>query len=191
ATKRRTIMAKSNRRGFLKQAGLAAGAAALSRTTYAQAPGAGERFTVALIGCGGMGNHHLRTLATQKDVHIACVCDCDSQRRAASAKTVEDATKRAPQTVADMRRVFADKTVDAVFIATPDHWHAPATILALDAGKHAYVEKPCSHNIREGRLMIEAARRNKKVCQVGTQSRSTEFVRTAMEIVRKGEIGEV
>ena len=90
-----------------------------------------------------------------------------------------------------MRHVLDDKSVDAVWIATPDHWHAPATILACDAGKHVYVEKPCSHNIREGRLMIEAARRNKRVVQVGTQSRSTAHVRQAMEKLHAGAIGDV
>ena len=90
-----------------------------------------------------------------------------------------------------MRRVFEDKAVDAVIIATPDHWHAPATILACEAGKHVYVEKPCSHNLREGRLMIEAARRHNRVVQTGTQSRSTEHVMRAMELLHNGAIGDV
>src|SRR5207302_6625853 len=126
-----------------------------------------------------MGNNHLRTLGGQKDATIAYVCDPDTTRQAASAAIVEKATGRAPQMLADMRKVLGDRRVDAVFIATPDHWHAPATILALSAGKHVYVEKPCSHNIREGRLMIQAARKANKVCQVGTQSRSTGAFRTA------------
>jgi predicted dehydrogenase len=84
-----------------------------------------------------------------------------------------------------------DLGVDAVFIATPDHWHAPASILALEAGKHLYVEKPCCHNIREGRLMAEACKRSGKHLQVGTQSRSTLFVKQAIDRVLKGEIGEV
>jgi predicted dehydrogenase len=90
-----------------------------------------------------------------------------------------------------MRAVLDDRDVDAVFIATPDHWHAPASILALDAGKQVYVEKPCCHNIREGRLMADAVQRSGKRLQVGTQSRSTDCVREAMERVRGGEIGEV
>jgi predicted dehydrogenase len=87
--------------------------------------------------------------------------------------------------------VLGDPQVEAVFIATPDHWHAPAAILALDAGKHVYVEKPCCHNIREGRLMIEAAERSGKLLQVGTQSRSTACVREAIERIGRGEIGEI
>jgi predicted dehydrogenase len=87
--------------------------------------------------------------------------------------------------------VLDDKSIDAVWIATPDHWHSPAAILATDAGKHVYVEKPVSHNIREGRLLVEAARRNKRTVQVGMQSRSTPHVRQAVEVMRSGEIGEI
>lgn len=180
-----------NRRDFLQQAGLGAvGAAALSSASYAQVAGANERVQVAIIGPGGMGSHHIRTLMEQKDVRITHVCDVDQARLATAVK---NATRdgQAPRTESDMRRVLADRDVVAVFIATPDHWHAPAAILALNAGKHVYVEKPCSHNIREGRLMIEAARRNRKVCQVGTQSRSTEMNMTAIQMIHEGVIGDV
>jgi predicted dehydrogenase len=135
--------------------------------------------------------NHLNWFATQKDVQVVYVCDPDEGRRNSAARTVEKLSGKAPQAVADMRRVFEDKAVDGVVIATPDHWHGPATILACDAGKHVYVEKPCAHNIREGRLMIEAARRNNRVVQVGTQSRSTPHVRKAMELLHGGAIGEV
>ena len=104
---------------------------------------------------------------------------------------VASGTGKSPKTVADLRRVLDDPRVDAVWIATPDHWHAPAAILALDAGKHVYVEKPCCHNIREGRLMVEAVARSKKHLQVGTQSRSTACVRDAIDRVHGGAIGEV
>src|SRR5207248_3716267 len=117
-------------------------------------------------------------------------CDVDRNRLAAAVK---NATRdgREPQATTDMRRVLDQRDIAAVFIATPDHWHAPATLLALDAGKHVYVEKPCSHNIREGRLMVDAARRARKICQVGTQSRSTEHLLAAMQLIREGAIGEV
>jgi predicted dehydrogenase len=87
--------------------------------------------------------------------------------------------------------VLDDKTVDAVWIATPDHWHGPAAILACQAGKHVYVEKPCSHNIREGRLMVEAARKHDRVMQVGMQSRSSPTVREGINLLREGAIGDV
>ncbi|MSU79957.1 MAG: twin-arginine translocation signal domain-containing protein [Gemmataceae bacterium] len=184
-------MTDSTRRDFLKTTGATAvGTAALTATSYAAVQGANERVLVGVIGPGGMGTHHIRTLVTQKDVRITHVCDVDRTRLAAAA-TAAAQDGREPATLADMRRLLEVREINAVFIATPDHWHAPASILALDAGKHVYVEKPCSHNIREGRLMIEAARRARKVCQVGTQSRSTEHVMAAMQLIREGAIGEV
>jgi predicted dehydrogenase len=181
-------MTQTNRRGFIQQA--AAGTAALSAAAYARAGGANERIPVAVIGPGGMGSNHVRTLVGQPDVDITHVCDVDRNRLAAA---VRSATRdgRAPQATTDLRRVLDQRDIVAVFIATPDHWHAPATLLAVDAGKHVYVEKPCSHNLREGRLMIDAARRHNKVVQIGTQSRSTEHVKTAMQVLREGAIGEV
>ncbi|HJN82215.1 MAG TPA: Gfo/Idh/MocA family oxidoreductase, partial [Verrucomicrobiota bacterium] len=127
----------------------------------------------------------------RKDVEIAFVCDPDSNRRANAANMIEAGTGIKPKQVGDMREILEVSNVDAVFIATPDHWHASAAILAAEAGKHVYVEKPCSHNVREGRLMIEAARRNKRVMQVGTQSRSTRHVMKAMELLHNGAIGRV
>ncbi len=184
-------MNSSSRRTFLTQTGLAAaGTAALSAKSYAAVQGANERIQVGVVGPGGMGTSHVRTLVTQRDVEITHVCDVDRNRLAAAVK---NATRdgREPTPVTDMRRIFENRDVVAVFNATPDHWHAPASILALDAGKHVYVEKPCSHNIREGRLTIEAARRNRKVCQVGTQTRSSEHAKTAVQLLAEGAIGEV
>ncbi len=177
------------RRTFLKGAGL--GAAALALGTGAARAAQKERVVVGVIGPGGMGMNHVAHLIDRKDVEIAYVCDPDQNRLADAAKKVESATKKAPKTVKDMRLVLDDKGVDAVFIATPDHWHAPAAILALDAGKHVYVEKPCCHNLREGRLMVEAVKRSGKALQVGTQSRSTPTVEEGVRRVLAGEIGDV
>ncbi|MBI4326150.1 MAG: Gfo/Idh/MocA family oxidoreductase [Chloroflexi bacterium] len=185
-------MHNANRRQFLKQTGAAvAGAAALGMPTLSQGAAANERIVLGVIGPGGMGMNLLQSFASQKDAAIAYVCDPDANRMNAAAKEAEKISGQAPKAVKDLRRILEDKAVDAVVIATPDHWHAPATILACDAGKHVYVEKPASHNIREGRLMIEAARRNQRVVQVGTQSRSTEHVMKAMELLRNGAIGDV
>jgi predicted dehydrogenase len=175
-------MTTPNRREFLAQSG----AAALAMTVSPN-----DKITVGVIGCGGMGTSHAKTLASRKDVAIAYVCDPDDKRSAAAAKAVESIAGAAPAPVRDLRKVLDDKSVDAVWVATCDHWHAPAAILAVDAGKHVYVEKPCSHNLREGRLMIEAARRNKKVMQVGTQRRSSDFAQAAVKALREGVIGEV
>jgi len=185
-------MHSSDRRTFLKQTTTAAaGAAALGLAPSLRAVGANEKIVLGIIGPGGMGSNLLASFVKQKDVEIAWVCDVDANRMAAAAKAVEAGGGKAPRADKDMRRMLEDKSVDAVVIATPDHWHAPATILACDAGKHVYVEKPAAHNIREGRLMIDAARRTKKVVQVGTQSRSVEHVRRAIELLHGGAIGEV
>ncbi|MHB8972355.1 MAG: Gfo/Idh/MocA family protein [Pirellulaceae bacterium] len=186
-------MSPQHRRQFLKEAGL--GLAAMTAchlgTSTLPAAGPNERIQVGLIGPGGMGSSHLNELVGRQDVVVSHVCDVDANRLAAAAQVVRDKTGRDPQAVKDLRRILDDKAVDAVWIATPDHWHAPATILACEAGKHVYVEKPCAHNIREGRLMIEAARRANRVVQVGTQSRSTKHVISAMQALRNGVIGEV
>ncbi len=158
------------RRDFLQTAAVTGAALAFSPPTSAAES---RKLVLGIIGPGGMGMNHVRNLIKRPDVEIAYVCDVDKNRLANAAKTVEAGTKKAPKAVGDMRTVLDDKAVDAVFIATPDHWHAPAAILALDAGKHVYVEKPCCHNIREGRLMAEAVKRSGKLLQVGTQSRST------------------
>jgi predicted dehydrogenase len=182
-------MKQTNRRHFIQQSALVASAVTIAPSL--RAAGANERFILGLIGPGGMGMNHLRALVGYKDVEIAYVCDPDEKRRADAAGAVEKSSGKAPQAVKDMRRVFEDKSVDAVVVATPDHWHVPASLLALDAGKHVYVEKPCSHNVREGRLLVDAAARAKRVVQIGTQSRSAEYVRAAMERLHSGAIGEV
>lgn len=183
---------ETTRREFLiKSTALVGGTAALTSPFSIGAAGANEKVVLGIIGPGGMGTNLLQSFAGQKDVEIAYVCDPDTQRREAAAKATEGIAGKRPKAVNDFREILGDKAVDAVVIATPDHWHAPATILACHAGKHVYVEKPCSHNIREGRLMVEAARRQKRVVQVGTQSRSTEHVRRAMELLANGAIGEV
>jgi predicted dehydrogenase len=182
----------TSRRQFLKHTTTLAAATAVARTLpRARAQSPNEKVVLGIIGPGGMGTNLLRSFAAQADVEIAWVCDVDVNRMGAAAQAVEKARGKAPQSDKDLRRILEDKSVDAVIIATPDHWHAPATILACDAGKHVYVEKPCSHNIREGRLMTEAARKTNRVVQTGTQSRSTEHVRRAMELIHNGAIGEV
>jgi len=181
-------MTSADRRTFLKGAGALAAYAVTTETAWAEEK---RQVTVAVIGTGGMGTNHVRQLAARKDVRLAYLCDVDQNRLAAAAKTVESQTGAVPKAVSDLRQVLDDKEVEAVWIATPDHWHAPASILALDSGKHVYVEKPCCHNVREGGLMTEAVRRSGKLLQVGTQSRSTDCVREAIDRLRKGEIGEV
>jgi predicted dehydrogenase len=183
---------RQTRRQFLNRtAVLGVGTVAMSITRRTHAAEANNKIVLGIIGPGGMGTNLLKSFAAQPDVAVAWVCDPDSERAAKAAQTTEQISGQRPKTEKDLRRVLEDKSVDAVIIATPDHWHAPATILACEAGKHVYVEKPCSHNIREGRLMIQAARRHRRVVQVGTQSRGTSHVRRAMELLHGGAIGEV
>lgn len=185
-------MEEFSRRDFLTRSGtLASGMVWAGQPRTGRAVGANERIHLGMIGPGGHGSGLLKSFVAQDDVEVSYVCDPDANRMNQAARVVEQVSGRAPASVADLRRILDDKAVDAVVIATPDHWHAPATILACEAGKHVYVEKPCSHNIREGRLMVEAARRHRRVVQVGTQSRSAPYVVRAMQLLREGAIGDV
>jgi predicted dehydrogenase len=182
-------MIPTQRRDFLRTAG--AGTLALNALAKTTRAAANERIQLGIVGVGGMGNNHLRLLAARGDVQIRYVCDVDQTRARKGAEQVQMISGKSAQITSDMRQVYDDAAVDAVFIATPDHWHAPAAILALKAGKHVYVEKPCCHNIREGRWMADAVASSGKLLQVGTQSRSTDVVREAMQRIQEGEIGEV
>ena len=142
-----------------------------------------SKIKVALIGCGGRANTHREEF--QKIAQIAWVCDPDKKRLA----EFEKATGAKGTT--DLRRVLEDKEVQAVVVSTPDHWHAPASILACNAGQHVYVEKPCSHNLIEGALLVEAARKNNVVVQHGTQSRSNRQIVNAIQMIKEGAIGDV
>ncbi|MDA0833438.1 MAG: Gfo/Idh/MocA family oxidoreductase [Planctomycetota bacterium] len=183
-------MSDLNRRDFLHHVptGLAAGAIGQWAVASARAAGANDRLRIALIGCGGRGTHDAKLFVSNPGVEIAWVCDADTRRLAAAAETFDIPADHA---VSDLRTVLDDQKLDAVLVATPNHWHAPASILACDAGKHVYVEKPCSHNIREGRLLVDSARRNNRVVQHGTQSRSTSTTQLAVQMLKEGIIGDV
>ncbi len=182
-----------NRRDFLKQTSLfAAGVAALAATPFNIArAGANDRVRVGIIGCNGRGMNHITALQVVPNVEIACVCDVDTRAmdKGVAAAAKKQATK--PKGVRDLRRVLDDPSVDAVSIATPDHWHAPATILACAAGKHVYVEKPGSHNLRESEWIVAAARKHNRVVQMGNQRRSWPWVIEAIEALRAGELGKL
>ena len=176
-----------DRRQFLKLASSGVLAAAALQGAAA-GKGAGDALRVGLVGCGGRGMHDAQLFASNPNVQIAYACDCDAGRLANAAKSLNIP---AAGVVSDLRRMLDDKTLDAVLVTTPDHWHSPAAILACDAGKHVYVEKPISHNIREGRLLADAAARNKVQVQHGTQSRSTQMMIDAVQLLREGLIGTV
>jgi predicted dehydrogenase len=181
----------ANRREFLKHSSAAATIIAASTVAAQQASaklGPNDKITVALIGCGGRGTSDATRFKATPNVELKYVCDVDASRREAVAKGLGIPASNA---LDDMRKVLDNKTVDAVIIATPDHWHSPAAILACEAGKHVYVEKPISHNLRESRLLVEAAARNKVFVQHGTQSRSTPMMIEAVKLLREGMIGDV
>ena len=176
-----------SRRDFIRNVGTGIAATAMiSGETVGRETA--STINVGLIGCGGRGPDVADKMSKVQGVSITHVCDPNRKRLAEAAKQFSVGEGRA---VSDMRQVLDDKSVDAVVIATPDHWHAPAAILATAAGKHVYIEKPCSHSIREGRLLVEAARRHKRVVQHGTQVRSTPMMIEAVQLLREGTIGEV
>jgi hypothetical protein len=158
-----------NRRHFVVQSGaLAAGATMLNLSSFAQnAPS--NRVTVGVMGLS-RGRALAGSFAKQPGVLVKYVCDVDTNRSAEGAKLVEGATGQSAQPISDFRKILDDKEVDALICAAPNHWHAPATILACAAGKHVYVEKPCCHNPREGELMIQAARKHKRAVQTAQWS---------------------
>ena len=179
-----------NRRRFLKTS-TALAAAGLGVTGEARAAGANEKVRVAVVGLKGRGRGHIRSFNGLANVEVAAVCDVDESVLDESVKTVKEQTGQAPARHVDMRKVFEDKSIDAVSFATPNHWHALGGIWALQAGKDVYVEKPCSHNIFEGRKLVEAARASGRVVQHGTQIRSSDAVREAMQMLHDGVIGDV
>ena len=150
----------------------------------------GDKIVVGVMGLS-RGMDHVRALLSIPNAEIAYVCDVDQQRVDKAAAAVKDNQNRAPKGVQDFHRMLDDHDVDAIFIATPNHWHAPATILACAAGKHVYVEKPGSHNPREGELMVAAARKYKRTVQMGNQRRSFPALIEAVEKMRSGAIGKV
>ena len=173
-----------NRRCFFHSV---AAAAAASRPMRA----ASDRVNIAVIGVHGRGKALTAGFSRMPDVSVEYVIDPDENVIAPALAVLERAGRKRPKIGPDMRRAFEDKTIDAVVIATPDHWHAPAALLACDAGKDVYLEKPCSHNIREGRMLLDAVRRTGRIIQHGTQSRSREITRKAIEYAQSGKLGAV
>jgi predicted dehydrogenase len=155
---------------------------------------AGDAINAAVIGCGIRGKQHISALSRLSGCNVAYVCDCDTERMgklADEARKLKGKSGGDVKTAADMRRVFDDTSVDVVFVATCNHWHALAAIWAMQAGKHVYVEKPVSHNISEGRRIVEVSRKTGRLCQAGTQRRSSRALAAAVEYMREGKLGEV
>jgi predicted dehydrogenase len=177
---------RAPRRHFLLGS-LAAAGGVSARTRAA----AGETVTLGFMGVRGRGHDLIRTFAKRPDVEIAYLADVDARQLPERASEVQSLKGKTPRTVQDVRRVLDDRSVDALVIATPDHWHALGTIWACQAGKDVYVEKPTSHSIWESRQMVAAARKHQRIVQVGAQNRSAPYVAAARDYLRSGKLGEV
>ena len=187
---------KNKRRDFIKQA--AAGAAVVSfggilpgfsAKSYGNIMGANERINVAAMGVNSRGMAVSGNFARQDNCEVMYVCDVDSRAADKCIAALEPIQKKRPKAAGDFRKALEDKDLDALIVTAPDHWHAPAAILACKAGKHVYLEKPCSHNPNEGELVVEAARKYNRVIQMGNQRRSWPNVVAAIKEIHDGTIG--
>ncbi|WP_319480315.1 Gfo/Idh/MocA family oxidoreductase [uncultured Draconibacterium sp.] len=183
----------TNRRKFIKQSAIATAAVGVAPGLLNACASPAEQVNVALIGCRSMGFSNLRSFLREEN-NVACValCDVDSNVLEKRAAEVEKMTGKRPHTYADFRDVLDNKEVHAVIIGTPDHWHAIMMMMALDAGKHVYVEKPMGHSIEECNAMVAAQAKHPELyCQVGMWQRSSKHWFEASEIVKSGLLGDV
>ena len=176
-----------NRRSFIRKSALAGAAAAFTARSYAQIAGANERIRIGVIGFGLIGRIHTRSFHGLKESKVVAVSDCYRPRMEACVELVGADCAQVP----DFRKMLERKDVDAVVVAPGDHWHALQTMLACDAGKDVYVEKPLHLFVREGEWMQKVAARTKRVVQVGTQQRSAPHYHKAKELLRGGAIGAI
>src|SRR5581483_11356373 len=181
-----TNMAALSRRHFFHAAGIS-----LTAAQSARVMGANDRIQAAIIGLGGRGQDHIKTYLTLPEADIAALCDVNQEALERSQAVVERGGRPKPKGYADMRDVFADKSIEAVSMPLPNHWHALATIWACQAGKDVYVEKPACHNVFEGLKMIEAARKYQRMVQIGSQGRSSPSLRKGVQLLHEGVIGKV
>jgi predicted dehydrogenase len=175
----------TNRRTFITTA------AAFTASQYSRILGANERVNVAVVGLGGRGQAHMKALGELPGARIAGLCDVNQAAVERAQAVVRKASNETPKGFEDMRKVFEDKNIDAVSMPLPNHWHALATIWAVQAGKDVYIEKPASHNVFEGIQMTAAARKYKRMVQVGSQSRSMPHKIRAVQLLNEGVIGPV
>jgi predicted dehydrogenase len=188
------------RRDFVEQALIAATAAlasgagrstlAADTATQARTVGPNDKIRVAVIGTNGQGGAHVGEWLKNPDVDLVAICDCDPAAFTKHAAKFKELS-HPPRYEQDIRKLLEDKNIDAVSIATPNHWHALMAVWAMQAGKDVYVEKPCSHNVREGRVITQWARKLGRMCQMGVQSRSMTGMREALDFIHSGKIGKV
>ena len=185
-------MKSINRRQFnflVASTSVAAGIGVRPRGSSAQSPN--ERLGVAIVGVNGRGGDHINGFRADKRVEIRALVDIDAEVGQKRADMVEKAQGRRPEVFTDMRKAFELDSIDIVSTATPNHWHALCGVWAMQAGKDVYIEKPISHNISEGRTLVQAAAKYGRMCQTGTQCRSSKAIRPAIQFMNEGGIGEV
>jgi predicted dehydrogenase len=185
-------MKSVNRRTFVKHSLWGAAALAVPLRARSQILSASETIQVGVVGIGGRGGDHIKGMLGLKDkgVKIVALCDIDQKFLDRNTELFAKRNERV-ETYLDIRKMLEDKNIDAVTIATPNHWHALAAIWAVQAGKDVYVEKPVSHNVWEGRKIVEAARKYNRIVQTGTQSRSSQAIREAVAWVKAGNLGKI
>lgn len=184
-------MTQHSRRSFLQQSAVLGIGAGLSSALANRAVAANDKIRMACIGVRGRGFGVMRDFAAHPDCDITHICDVNESVRNERGAQMKEKTGLASKLVTDFRELLDDDSIDAFMVATPDHWHALLTIHGCLAGKDVYVEKPASHNIVEGRVAVEAAHKNNRIVQMGTQIRSAKFMHDAREYVRSGALGKV
>ncbi len=189
----------TNRRDFMRNVAYSAAvvgiggiASGFSAKSYARIIGANDRLNIALMGCGRrVGAYYDALKNKNNNVDVAYICDVMKNSREKVAKDLNGKVSGKATLVNDIHDVWNDKSVDAIFNATPDHWHAPGTWMAMQAGKHVYIEKPCSHNPREGELLVAYQKKYGKVIQMGNQQRSAKESQEIIGEIHRGVIGDV
>ncbi len=187
---RREFMQRSAILGAAAAAGTPLVASAADSKTKATAS-ANDKLCVAVVGVRSRGNNHVGGYLGKNNCEIVTICDCDEAVIDKAMKSITKTQGAAPKYEKDIRKLLDDKNIDVISIATPNHWHALMAVWAMRAGKDVYCEKPATHNVKEGRLMVQAARKYNKLCQIGTQSRSNPGMRQAIEYIHSGKIGKV
>src|SRR5205823_13826664 len=183
----------ATRREFLDALAIGAAGLAVASTakSYAQILGSNDRLNFAVIGLNGRAYAHLSSLkANRSSASMSRVCDVDSNILKKFADSVQQEMGEAPVAEKDFRKILEEKNVDAITIATPEHWHTPMAIAGLQAGKHVYVEKPCSHNPAEGEMLVQAQQKYRKLVQMGTQQRSSPHTIEIVAKISQGVIGK-
>lgn len=178
-----------SRRDFLKRTALLT--AALATVPHARILGANDDIRIAVVGIGNKGSQHVGVFKKLPGVRVVALCDPDPAHLKQAMEKHFSGDQAQPKTYADVRKLLEDKEIDAVCVATPNHWHAPVAIWACQAGKDVYVEKPATHTLWEGQQMQAAAKKYNRIIQVGTQSRSDSGLQAALQYVREGNIGEL